>query len=80
MPGLYVRNAQKMLKGNEIKSIVCSVILVFCGIPVIQTNGQSEHTWPYLFPCRIQDSPNNDLMVMMLGDVETTIDDGNRNN
>jgi hypothetical protein len=33
-------------------------------------------TWPFAVPCRIQDGPNKDLFVMVLGDVDTPLAQG----
>ena len=33
-------------------------------------------TWPHPVPCRVQDGPNKDLLVMTLGDVSTPLADG----
>ncbi len=35
--------------------------------------------WPRPIPCRIQDGPNRDLLVMTLGDVQTPLADGTFN-
>ena len=36
----------------------------------------SLKTWPYTVPCRIQDDANEDLFVMILGDVDTNLSQG----
>ena len=37
---------------------------------------QGAQTWPHPIPCRVQDSDNNDLFVMILGDVDTALAQG----
>lgn len=39
-------------------------------------NTSAPATWPHPIPCRIQDSQNPDLFVMMLGNVETPLAQG----
>jgi hypothetical protein len=57
--------------------IVSFLILGLNAIPHPTQNGPaSAKTWPYAVPCRIQDSANNDLFVMTLGDVDTSLAQG----
>jgi len=43
---------------------------------IAETPIASRGSWPHPVPCRIQDGTNQDLFVMTLGDVATTIADG----
>jgi hypothetical protein len=43
---------------------------------VIPLQTQSQKSWPYPIPCRIEDSENPDLFMMTLGDVDTTLAQG----
>lgn len=49
---------------------------MLCSLFVIPSQAQSQKTWPYPVPCRIQDSENPDLFMMTLGDVDTTLAQG----
>ena len=43
---------------------------------IAQTSTTSSQAWPHPIPCRIQDSANQDLFVMTLGNVATPIAEG----
>ena len=57
------------------RTACCLAILI--GLIAAQSLAQNKTAWPYPFPCRVQDGSNPDLFVMTLGDVETTLTQGN---
>lgn len=59
------------------------VILILAAIAAAGASGNPQaasirdaKSWPYPFPCRVQESGNPDLFVMTLGDVETPLAQG----
>lgn len=55
---------------NRISGLV--LLLILPGEMRMAQNDQ----WPHRIPCRIQDAKNNDLFIMTLGDVQTSVADG----
>lgn len=52
--------------------VVCAVVLISQEAPAQPT----DDAWPHPIPCRVQDGDNDDLFVIMLGDVETPLAQG----
>lgn len=45
-------------------------------VTAVPSSGEDTRIWPHPIPCRIQDGPNPDLLVMTLGEVTTSLADG----
>ena len=58
------------------KQLILFVLLATAMNRVVAAPAAGDRAWPHLIPCRIHDGTNQDLFVMTLGDVQTTIADG----
>ena len=64
---------------TKTKTILCFFICLlslYTGISYGQMAPKAGKTWPYSIPCRIHDGNNPDLMIMTLGDVQTSLSQG----
>lgn len=59
-----------------IKRLLAILLLIAGWGEKAQGQTGTMDAWPHPIPCRIHDGPNPDLLVMTLGDVETSLADG----
>ena len=58
------------------KTKIQCAILILLSISISNSIADSTKDWPFQIPCRIQNSTNNDIMIMTLGAVKTPLSQG----